>query len=934
MGLLNSITVRFNADLSPLKAARADAISDITAVADSAKSATSVFKDMQGSINGGRIVTDEDVAKAKLTLIEEKVAEAREKFLGMRASLDLGEAVTGLPEAEANLTLLERQAQDAREQLAQLGQQAETTGSEVEEGTSRASGGFGGFLDRVKGMGSGLLDFGAKIGQTIFGLQTLGQTAVSIAGNLLAPAASAKEIQSSLEVFDGSTEKAKAELQSLATFAANTPFDTTTIDEAALHLQGVGINAKDVQPDILALGDALDAMGDTSSADLQGLVDDFSKIQTQGHLTTDVMNSFALRGIDAWKVLEDQTGKSRSQLQDMISKGLYPADQAMKDLTQGIEKSPLYHGQMANDTKGWAGALSNLKANFDQVLVSLGSPIIDGLVPIFNDIGQTLSSPAFKDFAGNIGQGIANVFGKVATAAKNVDFKTIGDDVQKLGDWFKNSMQPALEQAEPSFSQLATTVGNLASSALPPLLQAAGDLAPKVVTLAGDIAGGLNTAITTITGSFNTWGPIVAGVGITLTVVFIPAIIKSGVESVIAGGKLAGQFIANVVKTGIEGWSAAGKLALFIGNLIATGAQAIWAGIQISAQFVANIVKAGAEAVIAGGKIVASFIGSLIEAAAQAAITGAAFLADLIPSIISMTADAIVFAATAIPAILAGFASWVIGAAAVAIANIAAFWPIYLVVAAIIIIIGLVVLAIQHWGDIVKWLQGVWNAISGFFIGLFNGIVDFFKKWGLTILEILMGPVGLIIMFWKPITAFFAGIWNDITKIFGVVGTWFHDRWNDAINGVKTILNGLKTFAQGIWNDIANGAKGALNWAIDQINNVIGGINTVSGALHIPAIPLIPHLSTGGTIDPGTFAIVGDPTSSELVYGGQAGATVFSHSQSMAMLAGAGAGGGKGGDTHVHIYLDSQEIAHYSAESTADLVVNKLLGHGPVRGAA
>src|SRR6185312_2608729 len=181
------------------------------------------------------------------------------------------------------------------------------------------------------------------------------------------PAASAKEIESSLEIFDGSAAKAQAELQSLATFAANTPFDTTAIDEAALHLQGVGISAKNVQPDIQAIGDALDGMGDTSAADLQGLVDDFSKIQTQGHLSMDVMNSFALRGIDAWKILEDQTGKSRAQLQDMISKGMYPAKDAMRDLTEGIEKSPLYHGQMANDTKGWAGALSNLKANFDQV---------------------------------------------------------------------------------------------------------------------------------------------------------------------------------------------------------------------------------------------------------------------------------------------------------------------------------------------------------------------------------------------------------------------------------------------------------------------------------------------------------------------------------------------------------------------------------------
>lgn len=420
-------------------------------------------------------------------------------------------------------------------QFASVGESAAVAGEEISSAGEHASG------------SGGWLNFFNQIGIGIFSIQNMIQVAGQLTGALLGPAMSAEEVTSSLEIFTGSAAKAKKELGDLASFAAHTPFETQAIDDAALKMQSVGINAHDVIPYILSLGDALDATGRISSADLDQIVNAFDKIKTEGHLTTDVMNSFALSGIDAWGVLEAQTGKTHAQLAELISKGLYPADQAMKDLTEGIEKSPIYKGQMANDANLLTGAISTLKSNWDQILASFGSPIIKGLEPIINNLSADLSSPAFKDFAGSIGQGIVAVFLSIGSAGASVgtmlhglsqggglsalasgfkevqsivggelgkDFRLLGQETQELGKWWQSSMLPAIHQAEPGFTKLGTVLATdvapaiakvwavgekLSREALPPLTKAFEKIEPVVVRVGGFLAGELAQGIQKIT---------------------------------------------------------------------------------------------------------------------------------------------------------------------------------------------------------------------------------------------------------------------------------------------------------------------------------------------------------------------------------------------------------------------------------------------------
>lgn len=328
------------------------------------------------------------------------------------------------------------------------------SGSSGMEGLQNAfSGAVSGVQDFIGGIGDavgGVMDFAGSVMQGAQQLQMFAQQAESTAQALLGPAMSAETMQTSFDTLLGSTQAANAEMQKLDAFASKTPFKTMDIDQAASQLIGFGTSAQDVIPDLTSIGDAISAVGKGSTANLDSIVNIFGKIQLSGKLTGADMNQFSADGINAWKVLEQQTGKTQSQLQSMISSGLLPAGTAIKDLTQGIEQNPLYAGGMAKQSATMSGLLSTLKSNWDQMLASFGSPILKDLEPLVGNIGTALSSQGFKDFGGTVGKNVADAFKSIG------DFVTknnIGGEIVALGQNLSNFFN------NPNMKEFVKTVG-------------------------------------------------------------------------------------------------------------------------------------------------------------------------------------------------------------------------------------------------------------------------------------------------------------------------------------------------------------------------------------------------------------------------------------------------------------------------------------------
>lgn len=468
------------------------------------------------------------------------------------------------------------------------------------------SGAVGSLMSGFKNAAGSVLDFTSKVGMAVFGVKQLAQSAIALATGLFQPAATAEQTAKSLEVLMGSAGAAKKEMQDLNTFAAQTPFQTQDIDNAAQKMLSVGINAKDVIPDIRALGDGLAAMSKTSGADLDMIVSNFDKIKTSGHLTGDVMQSFADAGIDAWSIMEKQTGKTHDQLESMISGGLIPADQAMKQLTEGIEANPLYGGQMANAASTFNGLMSTLASLWNQGMAALAGPTMQLAETGLTNLSNSLSSPAFTNFASGAGQQIANAFQSISNFVVTND---IGGKILLLGQNLSNFFN------NPNMQIFAKTVGQ-------------------------DLVTGFNNFMTAV--SSPAFGKFMGDVGS------------------FAGGALTNLW--NMLKNVVGAAQATAEF--FQKN-------------QVAMDLLIGVLSAAA--IIIGVALVAAFIG------------------------------------------------WAIAAGAAAIATLMATWPILLIGAIIALVVAGIILAIQHWGDIVNWLKGVWSGLSNFFGGIMNGIVGAFK---------------------------------------------------------------------------------------------------------------------------------------------------------------------------------------------------------------
>lgn len=298
-----------------------------------------------------------------------------------------------------------------------------------------------------------------------------------------------------------------------------------------------------------------------------------------------------------------------------------------------------------------------------------------------------------------------------------------------------NKVLPALETILDKLPDAAQRAGDFLGSAgdkIGATLGFMGDRIQNVTNFCEKFQGPIKVTAALLTGVFLPaiikTGVESAVAGAKMAATLVRQVVESGVQSVVAGAKMAQTFIANVIKAGIEGWTSAGKLAAFIGSLIKSGVEAAVAGARMAATWIANVAKAGVEAVITAGKN----------------------LASLVPSLIATTADFVVMAATGIASAVTSFLAYIPVAFTAAAATLAAVWPFALIVAAVLAVIGVIVLLITHWDQVKAVLGAVAGKIGQFkdmvvgFIGeLWSKVVAFFQSLGPKILALIQGAVNL-----------------------------------------------------------------------------------------------------------------------------------------------------------------------------------------------
>ena len=96
-------------------------------------------------------------------------------------------------------------------------------------------------------------------------------------------------------------------------------------------------------------------------------------------------------------------------------------------------------------------------------------------------------------------------------------------------------------------------------------------------------------------------------------------------------------------------------------------------------------------------------------------------------------------------------------------------WPAVIVAAIIGAIAEVVIVIHDNWDAIVKWFQQTCTTIGTFFSNLFAPVVD-----GINSVISFFENIDWSAIF-APIVSFFTGLWDTISGIFIGVGTWVYD---------------------------------------------------------------------------------------------------------------------------------------------------------------
>ena len=134
-------------------------------------------------------------------------------------------------------------------------------------------------------------------------------------------------------------------------------------------------------------------------------------------------------------------------------------------------------------------------------------------------------------------------------------------------------------------------------------------------------------------------------------------------------------------------------------------------------------------------------------------------------------------------------------------------WPIYAVIGGIALLAVAAFLIIKNWGVVSKFLISTWETVKTFFVGLWNNIVGIFQKaWDFIWNGLLNNKfIQIALAIFTP----FIGLPIMIIKHWGAISGFFIGLWDGIVTGVKNIWSSITTFFSNLWNGITNIFKNA-----------------------------------------------------------------------------------------------------------------------------
>lgn len=258
----------------------------------------------------------------------------------------------------------------------------------------------------------------------------------------------------------GSSKAAGDYIQQLQTFAKSTPFEFGDLVSQAQQMMGMGIAAKDVIPDLTALGDSVASIGGSASQ-VDSVTLAFDQMNAKGTLDMGNLNQLMQNGVpNALKILADHYKTTTGQMIQMISTGKVQASEALPALISGLEKgtasTAALGGMMQKQSLTMQGALSNVADSATQAIAGAFKPVFDAASKSVQGLANVLGSDAVQNGAKKINSWLSGAFSaapELFAKVKDRAYDLFGQIRQPALDLFAK-IQGAVQQAAPIIKEL------------------------------------------------------------------------------------------------------------------------------------------------------------------------------------------------------------------------------------------------------------------------------------------------------------------------------------------------------------------------------------------------------------------------------------------------------------------------------------------------
>ncbi|MEA5092462.1 hypothetical protein SDC9_37475 [bioreactor metagenome] len=236
--------------------------------------------------------------------------------------------------------------------------------SGITSGLSAVTSGFGSAVQAGLGM---------ALGQA--GIQGLASALEAAGDAFVGYNARMEQAKIGFETMLGSASGAETFIAQLSKMAADTPFEFPQLQQAAQKFLAFGFSAKEIIPDLTAVGNAASGLG-LGQEGIQRITLALGQMKAKGTVSGEELLQLAEAGIPAYQILAEKMNLTAKQVKNIGNEGI-SSDSAITALVQGMNER--FPNMMQKQSETAIGVFSTIKDNASQIFGALGQPLFDAI---------------------------------------------------------------------------------------------------------------------------------------------------------------------------------------------------------------------------------------------------------------------------------------------------------------------------------------------------------------------------------------------------------------------------------------------------------------------------------------------------------------------------------------------------------------------------